>query len=324
MTFEFNNLNRLGNRVQVSIQKDDEGYLGRECPQQQCEGYFKVKPGTGLHGENLPCFCPYCGHEDSPNRFWTKEQIEYAKSVVLRDAAEAIRKDLKQLEFEHKAQGPFGIGISMKLKHGAPLPIRHYREKDLETKVACDNCTLQYAVFGVFAYCPDCAVHNSIQILQNNLELTRKQLHLAGTLDDADLQQHLIEDALENCVSAFDGFAREACRIRSGKSSDPSKCATLSFQHLPRVATRLQGLFGIDLVAAVAPADWSAAHIAFMQRHLLAHKAGVIDQQYLDETREPPSLLGRRLSVTSNDVRRLSDTVMGIGRHLIATLPAPK
>jgi hypothetical protein len=324
VTFKFSHLKNLGDRVQISIPKDDEGYMGRECPESGCEGYFKVKPGTGLLGPDVPCYCPYCGFKGEPDQFWTKEQIEYAKSVALRTIAEAVRKDLKQLEFEHKPQGGFGIGISMKLKPGAPLPIRHYREKDLETNIICDNCTLEYAVYGVFAYCPDCAVHNSLLILQKNLDLTRRQLDLAHKLDDSDLRRHLIEDALENCVSAFDGFAREACRVRADKSTDPAKCAALSFQNLPRAAGRLRSLFGID-VADRFPVDvWSATHSAFMQRHLLAHRAGVIDQPYLDETRQPSVLLGRRVSVEPADVYRLADAVMAIGRHLIAVLPAAR
>lgn len=157
--------------------------------------------------------------------------------------------------------------------------------------------------------------------MQKNLDLTRKQLDLAEKLDDRALQQHLVEDALESCISAFDGFAQEACRIRAPKSTEPVKCAALSFQNLPLAAARLLGLFGVDLSAALSSELWSAAHIAFMQRHLLAHKAGVIDQQYLDETREPASLLGRRLTIPLSDVRQLADTVMVIGQQLI---PAPK
>ena len=324
MTFHINHLKQLGNRVQVTIPKDEECYLGRECPQPDCEGYFKIKPGTGLTGENLACHCPYCGHQDDPNDFFTTEQIEYAKSIVLRGVAEVIHKDLKKLEFDHKLQGGFGIGISLKVKAGAPLPIRHYRERELETKITCENCTLQYAVYGVFAYCPDCAAHNSLQILQMNLDLTRRQLDLAEQIDDAPLRQHLTEDALENCVSAFDGFAREACRIRAHKSTDPAKCAALSFQNLPRAAKRLQDLFAVDLASAFAPDIWSAAHIAFMQRHLLAHKAGVVDKPYLDETGAPAGLLGRRLSIDPAGVRRLADAVMQVGRHLISILPAVK
>jgi hypothetical protein len=298
MSFEFTNLRRLGDQVNVSIPTDPEGYMGRECPSADCEGYFKVKPATGLSGTDLPCHCPYCGQKDSTQRFCTKEQIEYAKSVLLREVASAIFSDLKKLEFNHKPRGPFGLGISMTVKEGAPIPIRHYREKELETKVICAGCLLEYSVFGVFAYCPDCGVHNSLQILQKNIGLTQRQLQLSETVTDVDLKHHLVEDALENCVSAFDGFAREACRVRADKSANPSECATLSFQNLPRGAGRLRALFGIELSEAVEPSEWTFAHVAFMQRHLLAHKSGVIDQRYLDETGQSPSLLGRRLNVS--------------------------
>jgi hypothetical protein len=324
MTFEFRNLGRLGTQLSISIPKDSEGFLGRECPQEGCEGYFKIKPGTGLLGDDLPCHCPYCGHEDSQDHFWTKDQVEYVNSIALRDVANAIHRDLKSLEFEHKPRGAFGIGISMKLMPGSPVPIRHYREKDLETKITCDQCTLEYAVYGVFGYCPDCAAHNSLLILQKNLDLTRKQLALAEKLDEPALRQHLFEDALENCVSAFDGFAREACRIRADKSSDPAKCVSLSFQNLPRAGAKLQSLFGIDLAPSVPPDIWSVAHTAFMQRHLLAHKAGVVDQQFLDETGQSRSLLGRRLNIAASEVHQLADAVMTIGQKLLTALPQLK
>ncbi len=322
MTFNLSHLKRLGNQFEVPIPRDADGYLGRECPQPDCEGYFKIKPGTGLSGESLPCHCPYCGHKGSQSTFFTKQQIEYAKSVVMRGVADAIHKDLKTLEFEHKPRGAFGIGISMKVKAGAPLPIRHYREQELETKITCEKCTLQYAVYGVFAHCPDCAAHNSLQMLRLNLDLTRRQLDLSGKIDDAPLRQHLIEDALENCVSAFDGFAREAARIRAHKSSNPTMCASLSFQNLPRAAARLKALFGIDLASGFQADVWAATHMAFVRRHLLAHKAGVVDQAYLNETQEPATLLGRRLSIDPAEVCRLADTVMKIGEALISLLPA--
>lgn len=323
MSFRFRRLQQMGHRIAIRVPTDQEGFLGRECPQPQCEGYFKVKPGTGLRGENLPCVCPYCGHSGPSDHFWTKQQIEYAQSVALRQISDALQDDLKKLEFEHKPRGAFGIGISLKFKPGAPVPIRHYREAALETQITCAGCTLDYAVFGVFAYCPDCSIHNSLQILQKNLDLTGKQLDLAETLTDGDLRRHLIEDALENCISAFDAFGREACRIRSAKSTDPSKCDTISFQHLRRAASRLQILFGIDLPVTVLATEWDRAHLEFMRRHVVAHKAGVIDQPYLNETGEAASLLGRRLAIGADDVRTLADLLRRLGQNLIGLLPPP-
>ena len=66
--------------------------------------------------------------------------------------------DLKSLEFEQRPVGPFGLGFSLKVKAGRPHPIKHYREKQLETEVICDNCTLGYVIYGLFGWCPDCGV----------------------------------------------------------------------------------------------------------------------------------------------------------------------
>jgi hypothetical protein len=148
--------------IKVSIPRDDNGFMGRECPEANCEGYFKIKPGTGLTGDSLACHCPYCGYTGPTDRFWTRAQIEYAQSVAFRKFSDAFVRELKSLEFEQKPKGGFGIGVSMKLKPGTPPPIRYYREKALETHVTCRECTLEYAVYGVFAYCPDCGVHNSL------------------------------------------------------------------------------------------------------------------------------------------------------------------
>lgn len=173
-------------KVSVDMPKEVDGFMGRECPETDCQGYFKVKPGTGLTGPNLPCHCPYCGYEGLSDRFWTTDQTKYAQSVAYRRLSAAISRELKSLEFDHKPRGAFGIGIRMKFQPGRLPPIRHYREKALETHVTCSQCTLEYAVYGVFAYCPDCGVHNSLQMLQQNLDLARRQLLPAGkSLNDS-------------------------------------------------------------------------------------------------------------------------------------------
>ena len=131
----------------------------------ECESYFKIQPDTGLKGENLPRHCPYCGHAAGPDKFFTKAQVEYAQSVALNQVTGALLKDLKSLEFNYRPHVAFGIGISMKVS-GQPTPIRHYREKQLETEVVCEQCVLRYMIYGVFGFCPDCGVHNSLQILK--------------------------------------------------------------------------------------------------------------------------------------------------------------
>jgi hypothetical protein len=210
-------LRNLGNEINIRINPDRNGYVGRECPNKQCLGYFKITLGTGLTVP-APCHCPYCGHSGPSNTFFTPDQLAYAKSVATRAIIDAVQADLKSLEFDHKPSGPFGIGISMKLEPSAPRPIHYYREQQLETEIVCDKCTLRYAIYGVFGWCPDCGVHNSLQILSKNLDLAKKELALAATAE-ADLAAHLIGDALRMSWRPLTGSAgRFARRSRPASS----------------------------------------------------------------------------------------------------------
>jgi hypothetical protein len=311
--FDANNLRRLGNQVDVPISTDEDGYFGRECPVKECLGYFKVTPGTGIKGP-APCICPYCGHAGDNNTFWTQEQIEYAHSIALRTFTDALQKDLKSMEFEHRSRDGFGIGVSMKFTPGAPHPIKHYKEKQLETQVTCDNCTLRYAIYGVFGWCPDCGVHNSIQILMKNLELARKELALAE-MADKDLSDHLIGDALENIVSAFDGFGRKVCA---------TKASDIQFQNMIIARRRVQNLFAFDFADGLSPDQWDSVCRVFQKRHLLAHKLGVVDDDYIKKTKDLNAVVGRKVNISRDEVVVTIGLVEGIGKRLFEGILDPK
>jgi len=130
---------------------DENGLVGRECPNPECLGYFKVKFGTGLKGENLPCHCPYCGHTAGHDHFWTQDQLAYARSIMENEVSKALKADTQEWDRELRQSTQNSLlKLSVEFK-GHSHPIRYYREKQLETHVTCDNCTLEYAIYGVFA-----------------------------------------------------------------------------------------------------------------------------------------------------------------------------
>jgi hypothetical protein len=309
-------LRQLGDQFSISIPPDVNGYVGRECP--ECEQYFKITLGTGLTGTDLPCHCPYCGHSAAQNQFFTKAQIKYARSLVMNKVTGAIIKDLKTLEFNHRPRGAFGIGISMKVE-GRPQPIRHYSEMELEEEVVCDRCTLRYTVFGTFAFCPDCRKHNSLQILEKNLALAQKQIELAATVD-GDLSAQLIADALENGVSAFDGFGREACRVHASKAANSSKAEAISFQNLGGAQKNVQSIFGFDLSAGLLADEWLSLTRCFQKRHLLAHNMGIVDEEYLRKTNDPQARVGRKIAILAEEVQAMLGQTKRLGAFLASCL----
>lgn len=306
-------------QVSITLPRDEKGMMGRECP--ECELVFNIKPGTGLKGEDLPCHCAYCGHVAPHNQFFTKAQIEYAKSIALRQFTDQLHRQLKRLEFTHPARGPFGIGISMKVTT-RPYPIRYYGERELETEVVCDQCTLLYSIYGAFAFCPDCGSHNSFTILTKNLELADKMLALAAG-QSHDLAEQLIGDALENVVSGFDGFGRELCRVSAAKATNPAEAEDVRFQNLTGARTRVQKLFAIDMTTLVAVSEWEFACRCFQKRHLLAHKMGVVDEDYLQATNDRAAVIGRKVQISPDDVKRLCAVMRQLGEKLIAQMLPP-
>lgn len=311
-------LRDLGSQFSISLPTDEEGFLGRECPNEGCGGYFRITPGTGLKGVTA-CHCPYCGHIANQGDFATQDQIEYAKSVAMRKITDAFAKDVKSLEFDIKPRGGFGIGMSLKVKPGRPHPIHWYREKALETHIECSNCTLRYAVFGVFAFCPDCRQHNSLQILDKNLEVVAKMLDMASSADK-ELSERLVENALEDCVSAFDGFAREVCRLNAQASNDPDAILTLSFQNLAGAQKKVSKFFGLNLAAGLTDDEWKTANVEFEKRHLLAHKMGVADKEYLRKSGDADAVAGRKIKIDAGEVRQLAQIVSKLAGHLVNAL----
>jgi hypothetical protein len=320
------NTKRLeNNQVKVSLQNDEEGFIGRECPQASCLGYFKIQLGTGLIEQDLPCHCPYCGFSAGQDQFFTQEQIEFAQSVAVRTVSAALFKDLtssfKRLEV--KPQGPFGIGLKVTVE-GKFEPLKYYREKQLETEVICNHCTLRYAIYGVFAFCPDCGEHNSLQILEKNLDLCLKEVELAKQSGDPTLAGHLIPNALEDAVSAFDGFGREICRVHADKIGDPRKAKQFSFQNLLSVRDSIRTHWGFDLSASLAPDEWQFACRCFQKRHLLAHKMGVVDEAYVRNTADATATVGRKISIKPEEVMSLVTILRRLGTALsngLRTIP---
>ena len=300
----------------VQIMPDEKGMVGREC--HLCEGYFKIKPGTGKSGNEAICFCPYCGHSATQDQFHTKAQIEYATSVVFHQYTETVLQDMKRnLEVNHPAKG-FGIGFKISVE-GKPAPIYHYLEKELASDVVCKECGLVFSIYGIFGYCPDCGIHNSLQFLETNMRLCNQALDLEFP-EGFSFPLDLVDNVLSKVVAIFDGFGRSLCEQFAHKSSNPKQSKQISFQNLKSARTRLINLFDFDFATSISVADWDHACLCFQKRHLIMHKSGIIDAKYIQETNDPKAKVGLRVTVTKEEVRSLINTVQTIGRTISSRL----
>jgi len=214
--------------ISVSLPTDDRGMIGHECP--SCEQYFKLKPGTGLPVED--CRCPYCEHLDESGSFATRDQLEYAKSVALNEITRSVIAPMMRRwgrELERSTRNSF-IKLSVRYDH-RPIPVSIYQERQLETDVTCSRCSPEFAIYGVFATCPDCGKPNALDVFHGSIEVSRRRHKLLDTIDDdGTLRAALLEDALSAGVSSFDALSPE-------RRSVPG--TQMSFRHVRRTCSRI-------------------------------------------------------------------------------------
>ena len=137
-----------------------------------------------------------------------------------------------------------------------------------------------------------------------------------ATSAGVELAERLIENALEDCVSAFDGFGREACRVFCSRAAAPDKAAEIRFQNIVAARKRVQEQFGVDFAAYLDAETWNAAARCFEKRHLVAHKMGIIDESYRKNADDANAIVGRKVQVQSEEVRALIPVLKTLGERL--------
>lgn len=301
-------------RFEIELIPDDQGMIGRECPNVNCKGYFKIEPGTGPQVEGMTCHCPYCSFEASHSNFITENQKAYGYSIIKKDLYKGYTDQLHKMarNSDRKSRGGF-LQLSIDVKV-SPRPIQYYAELELETDLICDHCGLHYAIYGMFGYCPDCTTHNSFQILSKNLELALKIIENAHQSKEEELGEFLLSNALNYSVASFDGFGRETCRI-----ANPP--ADIRFQNIVGARKNVSQTFGFDIVANIAPDEWEHVVIYFNKRHLLAHNMGVIDEEYIRKTNDTSAIIGRKVVIDPDEIRVFIGNLEKIANTLVSSLP---
>lgn len=284
---------------------DENGMVGRQCPSRDCGQYFKLKPGTGLPIED--CGCPYCGARAEASEFLTPDQLEYAKSVAAREVLGPTLKDFKR---DIEALNRPSRDSLISLKFSVDLPTFHlhlYREADVETPVTCSNCTLEFAVFGVFASCPDCGLLNAFDVFRASLDVCRRRLRLLDlpeTAGDRELVKAILVDSLGSAVAAFDALGKKLRQQRPDIL--PQKPKNL-FQNVRALEQALTTGTGKSMVARLGAAAFDDLVLLFQVRHVYEHNLGVVDDDFLAKVPGYAHLRGRLYPLSKDDVERLVD-----------------
>jgi len=124
-----NILRELGNldgemELKFDIELDEEGYIDKECPEEECMFQFKVlgQDWTDLFRDE-EVFCPMCGRPGPADTFFTTEQVEQAKAqareYVEGRIGQALDRDARA--FNRSQPRDSFINMSMTILSGSDL-----------------------------------------------------------------------------------------------------------------------------------------------------------------------------------------------------------
>lgn len=317
------NIKSLGNdqyQMSITMPKDDEGRVARECPNSLCSpAYFKVTPGTGITGGQDVVYCPYCKHEAEPSDFTTQEQIRYAKDTLLRETQGGIDDMIKGAlglgpSGKRKMGGGF-ISMEMTYKPSTPRHVRRPYEDEVRRDVVCPHCTLDQTVFGLATWCSDCGKDIFLTHVSAEIAVTHSMLKDVGRREQ-DLGKRVAAKDLENCledaVSIFEASVKALVRrALTERGDDPTSIDSQmkkignSFQSTERSREQLLKLFGYS---PSLPDLWGRLSRCFEKRHPVTHNLGVVDKQYLERAQRAERE-GREVRISENEVVTLLEDI---------------
>ena len=99
----------MSDNMQISFNKDSDGFISQECP--SCLKQFKVKLGEG--SDQPLGHCPYCNHQGN-DCWWTQPQADYIGSSAREEFIDPALKDMAREINRSSSKNSF---ISMKMDY---------------------------------------------------------------------------------------------------------------------------------------------------------------------------------------------------------------
>lgn len=323
-------LKKLESGIEIPVQLpiDDDGFLDRQCHAETCHAEFKIlfqDWKDKVSDEKV--YCPICRHEAPSNDWNTDEQDEYIKAIAVAHLQDVIHSALSEgTRRLNRSQRPGFIQISMSVNRGTSsiiVPVEALEA--MRQQFACEVCGCQYASIGASFFCPACSHNSAILTFSKTIETTRKivaqapsiRTTLAKEFDD-DLAQDSVritlEDSLVRLVGAFQQYADALFDMLP--NCDSYKHRKNIFQNLTESSALWRSAVGKGYENILLASELENLESLFQRRHLIAHRNGIVDQEYLDKSKDRTYSIGQRLVVQDTDILRLADLLSKLAEEL--------
>lgn len=312
--------------VPVTAEPDADGYIDRQCPATECEFLFKVQEGDWRDVvRDEAVWCPFCGHEGPSDQWWTHEQLEKAKEAAFAEIGQRINDVMRSDAARWNRRQPRNAFISMTMKVDArprQIVLPAAATDPMQLKITCPECSCRYEVIGSAYFCPACGHNAADHVFGQSLATIRATLDnlpaIAAGLQDRDTAQNtvrlLTEDSLQRTVTAFQRYAEALF----AKHPNPPKARRNVFQNLSEGSALWLTAFGTGYDAHLDDRQVGTLNRYFQQRHLLAHREGLVDADYITKTGDQGYKEGQRLVIREAAVRECLELVKTLAEGLAA------
>jgi uncharacterized Zn finger protein (UPF0148 family) len=312
---EFKELEQI-KQISVPIEADEDGFLDKECPNDDCLFQFKVdeKDWESLFKDEK-VFCPFCRHEAKVGDWFTTEQIELAKEQAINHIYSRIDKAIELGARDFNLKQPTNTFVKMSIKVAGTKMMNYIlpvpSKEEMQSKIQCKVCNTKYAVIGSAFFCPCCG-HNSvnetfdnslkkIQDKIKNIPIIRQAVETVSKDEAENTCRSLLETSLGECIVAFQRF----CELNF-KNREPQKSVKFNaFQNIEIGATYWKDILGETYSDWLTVDEMLKLNQLFQKRHLLAHTEGIVDQKYSDKTNDNSYKVGQRIVIKEKDVIEL-------------------
>jgi uncharacterized Zn finger protein (UPF0148 family) len=320
-----------GVQVPIELELDNNGYLDRVCPSDECGTNFKVMFEDWrdiVRDEEV--FCPLCRHDAKSTEWNTPEQAEYiqqaATAYVQKQLGQAFRSDARR--FNRSQDRNSFIKMSMSYKPGhIPVLVPANAADIMTQEFTCDECNCRYASIGAAFFCPACGHNSVLDTFANSVQTVQKTLAAIPAIRDAltdsadenvaeDSIRHICENGLVKIVSSFQRYA-EACFQKLPNAGSFTVRRNL-FQNLSESDAIWRGATGTGYTDLLDNNEYEMLSLYFQQRHVLAHLDGIVDQQYIDRSNDHRFDVGQRLIVKESNVSDLATVIEKLAAGLVA------
>ena len=270
-----------GVRIPVEIELDDNGYLDRRCPSDECGTHFKVmfEDWRDIIRDEV-VYCPLCRHDANSSDWNTAEQVGYLKNVGIaymqKKLSRAFQSDARRFNLRQSKDNLIRMNMSYRTGH-IPIPVLAKATNILSQEFKCDECNCRYSSIGAAFFCPSCGHNSVLDAFANTIETVKKtvttipqirQIFIDSNDENVaeDAIRHICENGLVKLVSSFQKYA-EACFHKLPNSNQFSVSRNL-FQRLIESDTIWRKATTTGYTDILNAAEYQALKIYFQQRWL--------------------------------------------------------